>query len=361
MSMTEDGGAAEPTGQTVDGTPWEEPRGPHLPDPVVDATRRVPLVAWVFVVLAIATLAWELRDRVGSFAELDPYGVLTLAIFVVPPVATCLFGAALFIRHPRAWSTDPRIVFGIVLLVLVEVVDVARFAAFQTIWSTGQDGDLLPPIGPSIGFALVGGLLRAFGFVYIARGLLDARDRGDDGGARRRLLLISALTLLGLVAFAAAYAIAFDRDLIDVDANGGIAGIAAVLAAQVLVFVAIAYLTATVTTGAASGERPGRAWRLGAVGGWSLLLGALAGYLANAALWLAYAPASGTAPDIYFRFSEALGYVTAAGYLFLLAAFALGLPGVDELEPAGDDDQLEAAGDDDELEPADDDAMGDAG
>ena len=99
---------------------------------------------------------------------------------------------------------------------------------------------------------------------------------------------------------------------------------------------AIAYLTATVTTGATSGERPGRAWRLGAVGGWSLLLGALAGYLANAALWLTYAPASGTAPDIYFRFSEALGYVTAAGYLFLLAAFALGLPGVDELEPAGD-------------------------
>ena len=349
--MPEDGAAAEPTGQTVDGTPWEEPRGPHLPDPVVDATRRVPLVAWVFVVLAIATLLWELRDRVGSFAELDAYGALALAAFLVPPVATCLFGAALFIRHPRAWSTDPRIVFGIVLLVLVEVLDVARFVAFQTIWATGPEGETLPPIAPSVGFALVGGLLRAFGFVYIARGLLDARSRDDDGGARRRLLLISALTLLGIAAFAAAYVIAFDRDLIDVDANGGIAGIAAVLATQVLVFAAIAYLTATVTTGAASGERPQRAWRLGAVGGWALFLSALAGYLANAAIWLTFSPASGTAPDIYFRFSEALGYVTAAGYLFLLAAFAFGLPGTDELEPAGDGD---------EPEPASDDAIGDA-
>ena len=54
---------------------------------------------------------------------------------------------------------------------------------------------------------------------------------------------------------------------------------------------------------------------------------------------------------LYFRFSEALGYVTAAGYLFLLAAFALGLPGTDELEPAGDGD---------EPEPASDDAIGDA-
>jgi hypothetical protein len=318
--------------------PWEEARGPHLPDPLVDVARRVPVVGWLFIVLAIATLAWELRGRVASFAELDPIGALTLAVFVVPPVATCLFGAALFVRHPRASSTDPRIVFGIVLLVLVEAVDVVRFVVIELMRSSSQDSELFPPVVVSIGFAVAGGLLRAFGLVYIARGLLDARAFEDDGGARRRLILISALAVFGVVALASAFAIAFDKDLIDLDLNGGLAGIVAVLATEVLGLVAIAYVTATVPTGATSGARPTRAWRAGAVGAWLLLLSAVGRYLANTAVWLTFSPESGNAPDIYFRLTEALGYATSAGYVFLLAAFALGLPGVDELEPAVGED-----------------------
>ena len=47
----------EPTGHTIDGTPWEEPRPPHLPDPVVHVARRIPLAAWAFLAIAIAPRA----------------------------------------------------------------------------------------------------------------------------------------------------------------------------------------------------------------------------------------------------------------------------------------------------------------
>ena len=46
----------EPTGQTVDGTPWEEPRPPHLPDRVM----RVHPIAWLFVALAVVVVVADL-------------------------------------------------------------------------------------------------------------------------------------------------------------------------------------------------------------------------------------------------------------------------------------------------------------
>ena len=38
----------EPTGQTIEGEPWPEARGPHLPDRLT----RIPLLVWPFVILA---------------------------------------------------------------------------------------------------------------------------------------------------------------------------------------------------------------------------------------------------------------------------------------------------------------------
>lgn len=321
----------EPTGQTIDGTPWEEPRGPHLPDPVVDVSRRVPAAAWVFIALALATLAWEVRDWLGALSGVDAHSVAVLAVAVVPPVATCLFGAALFIRHPRARSTDARIVFGIVLLVLVEAVEVVAFLTDRILLSSGLDGEFsgLGPIG--ISFATLGGLLRAFGLVYIARGLLESREYDDDRWARPRLVLLAAIGLIGVATLWLGYAVPISRGSIDLDTNGGVIGVAAILGSISLGFLAYTYLTATATTGAASGERPARAWWLAALGAWSILLATLVLYTLTAYA-LTNPPADGQS-DGYLRLSEIAGYVVGIGFLLVLAAFALGLPGVDEVAP----------------------------
>jgi hypothetical protein len=56
----------EPTGHTIDGTPWEEPRGPHLPDRLT----AIPLLCWPFIALAIVQLAVGVSD-IRSLGELD--------------------------------------------------------------------------------------------------------------------------------------------------------------------------------------------------------------------------------------------------------------------------------------------------
>ena len=61
----------EPTGHTMDGTPWVEPRGPHLPDRL----SAVGWLAWPFVILAgiLAGLAWprivDVRRLAGGGAR----------------------------------------------------------------------------------------------------------------------------------------------------------------------------------------------------------------------------------------------------------------------------------------------------
>ena len=321
----------EPTGHTIDGTPWEEPRPPHLPDPMTGVARRVPIAAWGFIALAIGFAAWGLRDLGSYLVEGAPRNVLDLAAGATQPVAVCLFGAALFIRHPRAWQTDPRVVFGIVLLVVVEVMQVAT-TQFDDLLTTifPVDDGTLPFFAPGRVFiSLLTGAASVLGLLYLARGLVDARERDDDGGVRRRAVLIWVVAVMAMIAVAGTWYVPWSRGQLDL--TGGWAAIYDVgfLLIGLATVAATVYLTATASTGFASGERPRRAWRFAAIGLWLILLGSL---VSSSVFFVGnLITVDQEASDRMLSILRITGFVLAAGYLFVLAGFIRGLPGVDDV------------------------------
>ena len=126
---------SEPTGHTVDGTPWEEPRGPHLPDRVVG----VPPMAWLFIATAIVVTIADLPTlaRMGSGPWFLGQGILGL----VPPICSCLLGAVLFIRHPDAVQALPLLVLGAMLSAAVPVLRLGStlVASILEGWSPSVD------------------------------------------------------------------------------------------------------------------------------------------------------------------------------------------------------------------------------
>jgi hypothetical protein len=110
----------EPRGHTIDGTPWEEPRPPHLPDTLT----RISLWVIPFLVLAGFQLVAGWREWAGQ-GQLNPgYGV-TIFLGLVPGVCASLLGAALFYRHPSANRRLSILVFGVVLLAVTALMELA--------------------------------------------------------------------------------------------------------------------------------------------------------------------------------------------------------------------------------------------
>ena len=100
----------QPTGTTIDGTPWEEPRPPHLPDAVSGVSPwAIPFVVLAAIQVLAGWLEWKAQGDLG-----DPgYGV-SIALGIVPAACISLLGAALLIRHPDALRRLPMLVFGVV-------------------------------------------------------------------------------------------------------------------------------------------------------------------------------------------------------------------------------------------------------
>ena len=331
--------AAEPTGYTIDGTPWEEPRPPHLPDPLTGSARRVPAAAWIFIAVAVALLVWDLRDIATVWKDGSTLGVLSLLSGTIPAVATCLFGAALFIRHPSARRTDPLIVFGIALLVIGTCWPVLRTILTAVFSSSDQDGApfSFTPLGVEIGIFV--GFLLAIGVVYVARGLLDARARDDDSGVRRRSLILVATVAVILITYLSQTYRYWTDGSVDQTDPWVIVEIVSSLLVGVIGLLAWAYLAATSWTGSASGERPPRAWQFAAWGAGLLVLKLL---LTSVWYWvLTINPPTDSTNELLFWPYRVIGYITALGYVLLLVAFALGLPGIDELAT---DEAAEAPG-----------------
>ena len=102
----------EPTGHTLDGTPWEEARPPHLPD------RLTAISPWTVPFLLVA--AWQLWTVWSQRPQTEPmpaewWGQL---LGIVPSIAMALIGAALFLRHPDAWRSLRLVALGASLLLV---------------------------------------------------------------------------------------------------------------------------------------------------------------------------------------------------------------------------------------------------
>ncbi len=53
----------EPSGATIDGTPWEEPRPPHLPDTVTSTITGTPVPTFLFLLGALAIGVLTVRSH----------------------------------------------------------------------------------------------------------------------------------------------------------------------------------------------------------------------------------------------------------------------------------------------------------
>lgn len=306
------------------------PRGPHQPDSI----RILPGPAWIFAVLALARLAWGLREA-GFESGIDPWRVGQVLLFETPSVVSVLLAAVLFVRHRDAPSRMRLLLVGMVVLAVVEGLRVLG-TPLQPIFESLTPGDeVVTFLVPSALVYQVGiNLLNAFAVAAMATGLTRAR-RFDDPSATWPVDAV----LAGLVVLVAVTGIVSVSRLPaeQLPMTGTVvAYIVSTVVLNALSAAAFGYLAATTTAGARSGEEPRLAWRLGALGSW-LVIGSLAA--------LGVAGLVQTTPGtvaLMDRVVLGIEAVFSLGFIGLLAGFALGLPALD---PADDATETGAFGD----------------
>ncbi len=297
----------EPTGQRLDGTPWDEARPPHLPDAV---TRVSP---WVYPFLVAALVhVWLLWTDLTLQTGLE--------LRRVPAIAATLFGAALFLRHPDARRRLPLLVFGVLLFALGELLDAASGAVARFLDELFRIGDPFLMYSPSgTAWSVFTALVGIFAVLYTAAGLSAARTRDNVAAAGQLAVWLSVLAIV-IVALSLL----------------SLAGLSIDMSAWVLVTVALGigltlastvvwtYLLVVSLNGWLAGETPRFAWALAAIAAALFLLVRLANGVGAASV-----------PDsVNMLLINLVGYGSVLAWLVLLAAFAVGLPG-----PASDADE----------------------
>jgi hypothetical protein len=250
----------EPTGHTIDGTPWEEPRPPHLPNALTG------LSPWIFAFLILAGfhvlagwLEWDFRRDLR--APIRAVGILLVRL---PSVCTALMGAAIFFRHPEALRRLPMLVFGVALLNIVALLDLWKvpftsnaflpeiFPAFR---DAGFPEDESSLILRGIYTAAVN-VVSVFGLLYLARGLDGAR-RLAHVISGRALGITLTIVALGSAGVSLQWALAFaeaDDVMVPLNVVALVMGLISMLAWSYLLVIAIGGLLA--------GERPRVGWFL---------------------------------------------------------------------------------------------------
>ena len=330
----------EPVGHTIDGTPWEEARPPHLPDPLTRVPSKLPRTSWAFVILAVATGLVLALDRVlplwpDTETEIGRYvlAVLSVILFILPTIATILFGAALFTRHPRAWTTHRVLAVGLVLLAAAAAMRAVNGPVAELFLLVAPPADELTFLTPGlIAYTLMTALLLTLGTFYVARGVRTARLRTDpEAGSRWTVTIALVATLLAVSSIVGGVV-----TILRVAGGEGDVSLGynvAILAISWLTLAAQAYLAVVMFAGMAAGEEPTRAWGLGTLGVWLILVGSASGAIANAVVYVLATP--GTDFTVWTWISLTWTTLLVVGYVLLLAAFARGLPsGPDDDRPA---------------------------
>jgi hypothetical protein len=304
----------EPTGRTIDGTPWEEPRPPHLPDAL---TRVSPLLI-PFVLLAglQADAAWLDWVRQGDLR--GPNALELIVMQWLPGVCVSLLGAALFYRHPDAHRRLPMLTMGVVLLALAALV-VAIDPIDQALMNAAPvDAENIDSAFLWHGiYAAAITVVNIFGLVYVARGLAGARRFGDVMSGRAVGIALIALVAVASVVSLVPYFTTPEAAELLTPVN-----VVSLVLAKIETLAWI-YLLVIAFGGWLAGERPRIGW----------LLVALAAVIE--VFFLLVLVVSGLV-DLSQGgfFLRMLTWLGIAKFGFLLAAFALGLPSTAPVSPS---------------------------
>ena len=315
LAATHDARVDEPQGQTIDGAPWEEARGPHLPDRLT----RVGPIPILFTILAIVMAALS----ISRFQlTLGPFWTVSEVIASIPTVVAFLLPAALFLRHPDAWRTFRLLAVGTVLFGVVEIL---QFIApgldtwFGEVIPPSEDLPFLAPL--SVGFNVVVGLLGAAAPFFVGRGLLAARQYENGDGSGRWWLIVAAMTVVaGVTQVAMLLNLSLDIPADAVIAYFWITVVS--VAIGILALLGWAYLAGTAMVGWRSSEEPYRGWALAAFGG----VAVLAGLLISGVIGVNNVFATPLPNEVGIVVVTCFGL----GYLALFLGFLAGLPEVEE-------------------------------
>ena len=302
---------SEPTGQRIDGTPWEEARPPHLPD------RLIRTSPWVFA-FAIAALVqvWSAATpRVATDATPTVEELAYLVQALVPSIAASLLGAALFLRHPSAWRTVPVLVVGLVLFVVGELLGVVDqpFARFLADLAPATDPtSVVTPLG--LAWSVLTTSISILAVTMTAGGLSRARRRPVVLVARP---LAVALTIVSIVIVLLSVSELLGTVIAPSLAIASALGVALGLASNL----AWAYLVVVTATGWMAGESPRRGWALAAAA-------ATLFFAIRIVTSIAFDP--GLAQQIGTFLVILVGWGAVLAWLLLLVAFVVGLPATDD-------------------------------
>ena len=169
----------EPTGTTIDGTPWEEARPPHLPDTVTG----LPVPTILFTLGAIVVGFLTIRDRLPEPGA-GPGGPIVWVLSLTIPIVSFLIPAVFFLRHRDAWSAHRAMALGTAFRwrrAVLELLNGYLGDWFDSIVPPSQLG--INPL--SIAMQVVVSLYAVLAVVYMARGLIQARLYADRPGMRR--------------------------------------------------------------------------------------------------------------------------------------------------------------------------------
>jgi hypothetical protein len=278
--------------------------------------RSVPVAAIPFVVVAALPVVLTLGERAPEFVS-NPLGWLwTWFLPLLPGVAIPLIGAAIVIRHPQAHRTVPFLLFGAVLL----AVHAAGVRLIQPITDLLADQSI-PDLNVLVNaLAIVLTITSAFGWTYLARGLVRARRRERAGWTAALMLLAVVMAVLPTTALGGMLAAG--------PAMGGtlLTGMAVTyVVVGFLEKLAIGYMAVTASRGWWARETVRHGWALAAIGAWLVL----AAFVVNMAYPLIDQRDVG--PENARWIYRSISILYSAGWVALLCAFALGLPDVDDI------------------------------
>ncbi len=316
---------AEPRGHTIDGTPWEEPRPPHVPD------RLTSISPWVlpFVVVAVFQLwVFSLDQPFGT----DPRSPLEYWFGLrhqFAGIAASLIGLALFLWHPDARRTLPQIASGAFLLLLAQVMGLLELSldwVFVALAPPSEDLFFFSPLKEA--YSIFTSLVGVFGIAFIASGLSATRRyessgqlRGLKAGLVVLVVVSSGASILG-VTTTALPALTAEFEV----SPALVATMVGSLIASFLRSLAFSYLLVALVAGWLAHEEPRSGWRLAAVGASLIWLQTLA---------MPFVGGLPLSQEGLLAFIGLIADGALVGWVLLVVAFALGLPSTGSIPDEG--------------------------
>ncbi len=160
---------------------------------------RPALWAWLFVLAALAIVVLSLPNVISSDPTVPATVFLSNLLLRVGPIASCLFGAALFFRHPDARETMPLLVFGVVLFAasaLLSVVSADLGRLLDGLFPVSPDATFSPAV---VALSVFQSLVATFAVLYAGAGLAAARRNAATAAYRPLLVWLSVVAIVSVI------------------------------------------------------------------------------------------------------------------------------------------------------------------